>query len=81
MLLTHFTETEEAIATSIIDSIEDDGYLKATLEEIQLSLGEEFAEIELDEIETVLHRIQHFDPVGVAARDLRECLLIQLRVL
>lgn len=81
MRLTHFTETEEAIAATIIDSIEDDGYLKATLEEIQLSLGEEFAEIELDEIETVLHRIQHFDPVGVAARDLRECLLIQLRVL
>jgi len=81
MRLTHFTETEEAIATTIIDSIEDDGYLKATLEDIQQSLGEEFAEIELDEIETVLHRIQHFDPVGVAARDLRECLLIQLRVL
>ncbi len=80
MRLTHFTEIEEAIATTIIDSVEDDGYLKTSLEEIQLSLGEEFAEIELDEIETVLHRIQHFDPVGVAARDLRECLLIQLRV-
>lgn len=81
MRLTHFTEIEEAIATTIIDSVEDDGYLKTTLEDIQQSLGEEFAEIELDEIETVLHRIQHFDPVGVAARDLRECLLIQLRVL
>jgi len=80
MRLTHFTETEEAIAATIIDSVEDDGYLKTTLEDIQQSLGEEFAEIELDEIETVLHRIQHFDPVGVAARDLRECLLIQLRV-
>ncbi len=80
MRLTHFTETEETIAATIIDSVEDDGYLKTTLEDIQLSLGEEFAEVELDEIETVLHRIQHFDPVGVAARDLRECLLIQLRV-
>jgi RNA polymerase sigma-54 factor len=80
MRLTHFTEAEEAIATMIIDSVEDDGYLKTTLEDIQQSLGEEFADTELDEIETVLHRIQHFDPVGVAARDLRECLLIQLRV-
>lgn len=80
MRLTHFTETEETIAATIIDSVEDDGYLKTTLEDIQQSLGEEFSEIELDEIETVLHRIQHFDPVGVAARDLRECLLIQLRV-
>ncbi|THF72217.1 RNA polymerase factor sigma-54 [Methylophaga muralis] len=80
MRLTPFTETEQAIATTIIDSIEDDGYLKTTLEEIQQSLGEEFAEVELDEIETVLHRIHHFDPVGVGARDLRECLLIQLRL-
>lgn len=80
MRLTPFSDTEQAIATTIIDSIEDDGYLKCTLEDIQQSLGEEFAEIELDEIETVLHRIQHFDPVGVAARDLRECLLIQLRL-
>lgn len=80
MRLTPFTETEQAIATTIIDSIEDDGYLKCTLEDIQQSLGEEFADIELDEIETVLHRIQHFDPVGVGARDLRECLLIQLRL-
>ncbi|MDT8310702.1 MAG: RNA polymerase factor sigma-54 [Methylophaga sp.] len=80
MQLTPFTETEQAIATTIIDSIEDDGYLKCSLQDIQHSLGEEFADIELDEIETVLHRIQHFDPVGVAARDLRECLLIQLRL-
>ncbi|AFJ02842.1 RNA polymerase sigma-54 factor RpoN [Methylophaga frappieri] len=80
MRLTPFTEIEYAIATAIIDSIEDDGYLKCTLEDIQLTLGDDFEEIELDEIETVLHRIQHFDPVGVGARDLRECLLIQLRL-
>ena len=67
MRLTPFSETEQAIATTIIDSIEDDGYLKTTLEEIQQSLGEEFAEVELDEIETVLHRIHHFDPVGVGS--------------
>jgi len=80
MRLTHFSYAERAIATTIIDSIEDDGYLKGTLEDIQQSLGSEFDEIELDEIEAVLHRIQHFDPVGVAARDLRECLLIQLKL-
>ncbi len=78
MRLTPFTATEQEIATLIIDSIEDDGYLKTSLEDIQQSLGDE--EIELDEIEAVLHRIQHFDPVGVAARDLRECLLIQLKL-
>jgi RNA polymerase sigma-54 factor len=80
MRLTPFSATEQEIATTIIDSIEDDGYLKITLEDIQQSLGDEYSEVELDEIEAVLHRIQHFDPVGVAARDLRECLLIQLKL-
>ena len=78
MRLTPFTEVEQTIATVIIDSIEDDGYLKTTTEDILHSLGDEFPEVALEDIETVLHRIQHFDPVGVGARDLRECLLIQL---
>jgi RNA polymerase sigma-54 factor len=80
MRLTPFSDLEHAIATIIIDSIEDDGYLKSSLEDIQQSLGNEYP-AELDEIEAVLHRIQHFDPVGVGARDLRECLLIQLNLL
>lgn len=78
MRLTPFTELEQTIAILIIDAIEEDGYLKSTLEEIQQSLGEE-RDADLDEIEAVLHRLQHFDPVGVGARDLRECLLIQLQ--
>jgi RNA polymerase sigma-54 factor len=81
MRLTPFTPTEQAIATLIIDSIEEDGYLKATVESIHESLVTDLEELDVEEVETVLHRIQHFDPVGVAARDLRECLLIQLRVL
>ncbi|MBE9533321.1 MAG: RNA polymerase factor sigma-54 [Proteobacteria bacterium] len=80
MRLTPFSDLEQAIAIIIIDSIEDDGYLKSSLEDVLQSLGEE-SEAELDEIEAVLHRIQHFDPIGVAARDLRECLLIQLKQL
>lgn len=79
MRLTPFSEVEQTIATVIIDSIEDDGYLKTTTEDILQSLGDDFPEVALEDIETVLHRIQHFDPVGVGARDLRECLLIQLR--
>jgi RNA polymerase sigma-54 factor len=80
MRLTPFSELEQAIATVIIDSIEDDGYIKISLEDIQQSLGDEYP-AELDEIQAVLHRIQHFDPIGVASRDLRECLLIQLKLL
>ena len=78
MRLTPFSELEQIIATHIIDAIEDDGYLKSTLEDIQFGLGEEY-DADLDEIEAVLHRLQHFDPVGVASRDLRECLLTQLQ--
>ncbi len=80
MRLTPFSDLEHAIATIIIDSIEDDGYLKSSLEDIQQSLGNEYP-AESDEIEAVLHRIQHFDPIGVGARDLRECLLIQLNLI
>ncbi|MDH5219527.1 MAG: RNA polymerase factor sigma-54 [Gammaproteobacteria bacterium] len=78
--LTPFSETDFAIATSIIDSIDDDGYLKTSIEDILEQMKDEF-EIELDEVEAVLHRVQAFDPVGVGARDLQECLTIQLRQL
>ncbi|MBD1226818.1 RNA polymerase factor sigma-54 [Xenorhabdus griffiniae] len=77
--LTPFTETDAAIATSIIDAIDDTGYLTISTEEILTSIGDD--ELTLAEVETVLKRIQHFDPIGVAARDLRECLLIQLAML
>jgi RNA polymerase sigma-54 factor len=77
--LTSFSDTDRAIATAIIDSISEDGYLVGSLEDIQAGLGDE--EIGLDEVEAVLHRVQAFDPSGVAARDPRECLLLQLRQL
>ncbi|MDC9623019.1 RNA polymerase factor sigma-54 [Xenorhabdus sp. XENO-7] len=77
--LTPFTETDSAIATSIIDAIDDSGYLTVSIEEILASIGDD--ELMLEEVEIVLKRIQHFDPIGIAARDLRECLLIQLSVL
>ena len=67
-----------AIAVAIIDEIDQDGYLSCTLEDIQSMLARE-QKVELDEIEAVLHQIQNFDPVGVAARDLSECLRLQLR--
>jgi len=72
------SDTDKAIATTIIDAVNDDGYLGTSLEELHQSLSES-DDIELDEIEAVLHRVQDFDPPGVAAQDLRECMLIQLR--
>jgi len=77
--LTRMSELDMAIATAVIDSIDEDGYLSASLEDIQNSLSAPELEIDEAEIEAVLHQVQNFDPVGVGARDLRECLLIQLR--
>ncbi|ALS97387.1 RNA polymerase factor sigma-54 [Lacimicrobium alkaliphilum] len=77
MRLTHFSDTDQAIAMAIIDSIDDVGYLTVTTEDILQSLDNE--EVELDEVDCVLKRIQMFDPVGVGSRSVQECLLVQLR--
>ncbi|MFN2995349.1 RNA polymerase factor sigma-54 [Serratia plymuthica] len=74
--LTPFSDTDIAIATSIVDAVDDTGYLTVPLEDILESMGDE--SVTMDEVEAVLKRVQRFDPVGVAARDLRDCLLIQL---
>ncbi|MGB5518143.1 MAG: RNA polymerase factor sigma-54, partial [Gammaproteobacteria bacterium] len=71
------SDTDFAIGVAIIDAINDDGYLTESIEDIYEGLVDEL-EIELDEVEAVLHLIQRFDPLGVAARDLKECLLLQL---
>ncbi len=74
--LTPFSETDKAIATSIVDAVDETGYLTVSLDEIRESIGDE--ELTLEECEAVLKRVQRFDPIGVAARDLRDCLLVQL---
>ncbi|AUI87050.1 RNA polymerase factor sigma-54 [Vibrio azureus] len=76
--LTPFSETDRTIALTIIDAIDDYGYLTLSPEEIHQSFDQE--EIELDEIEAVRKRIQQFDPLGVASCNLQECLLLQLAV-
>lgn len=81
MQLTPFTETDQVIAMAIIDSIDESGYLTTNCESILESLEVDLEGLELDEIEVVLKRIQHFDPLGVAARSTQECLQIQLRQL
>ncbi|GAB4507555.1 MAG: RNA polymerase factor sigma-54 [Sulfuricaulis sp.] len=80
MQMTPFSDTDKQIALALIDAVNEDGYLSCKLEEIQQSLGKNHA-IEMDEIEAVLHQIQNFDPLGVGARDLAECLRLQMKVL
>ena len=74
-----FSDEDIMIANMIIDGINENGYLTTPLEDIIESIDIE--DIEVEEVEAVLHRIQHFDPPGVAARDTRECLLLQLQQL
>ncbi|WP_372767279.1 RNA polymerase factor sigma-54 [Pseudoalteromonas sp.] len=78
--LTPFSDTDEMIATTIVEAVDDSGYLTQSAEEIleAVQKSDDQEQIELDEVEAVLKRIQLFDPVGIAARSLQECLLIQL---
>jgi len=80
--LTRLSDTDRVIALAIIDATDESGRLTSSLEEILEALvsGME-AEIELDEVVAVLHRLQQFEPAGVCTRDLQECLLVQLQQL
>jgi len=74
--LSNFTEEEEMIGEAIIGNLDSQGYLTTSAEEIA---SETLSPLPL--VESMLYRLQRFDPVGVAARSPRECLLIQLEVL
>ena len=75
-----FTEEQQQLAEYIIGNIDDDGYLRRDLSAISDDLAFNMnIEVSEDELLHILDVIQEFDPPGVGARDLRECLLIQLR--
>jgi RNA polymerase sigma-54 factor len=71
--LSHFTEEEHEVGTWIIGNLDEDGYLKISLEDVCSETN-----LPMEMVERVLRKIQQFDPAGVAARDLKECLLTQL---
>ena len=70
--MSNLDDEEKEIGSFIVGNLNDDGYLEVTLDEIAREIGSS-----VDHIDEVLTLIQNFDPVGVAARDTRECLLIQ----
>jgi len=72
-------DRQYAIGKQLIGSIESDGYIRRDLEAIINDLAfSQNIETDLDEVEEILRKIQEFDPPGIAARDLQECLLLQL---
>ncbi len=81
--LTPFSDIDKTIAFSIVEAIDENGYLTITPEDIceTVQLNNKEYDLELDEVMAVLHRIHQFEPTGVGAQNLQECLLIQLRQL
>ena len=78
--LTRLSPQDQRIGAAIIDAVDDDGYLREPLDAIAEALLPD-VHVGTAEILTVLHQIQRFDPPGVGARDLRECLALQLQTL
>src|SRR5690554_5285098 len=78
MRLSRFSPTDQYIAEVIIDAIDDAGYLTQSLDTVLAAVLQQHPEVEDDEVAVVLKRIQNFDPIGVGARDVGECLLLQL---
>ena len=73
------TEKEYAIGKQLVGSIESDGYIRRDLDAIANDLAfSQGIDTSLQEVESILKKIQTFDPPGIAARDLQECLLLQL---
>ena len=72
----HFSDVEVCIGEEIIGNIDEDGYLRASLEEVAMACA-----VEESIVAPVLEKIQEFDPCGIGARSVQECLLIQARFL
>ncbi len=78
--LTNLSDRDHQLVALLIDSLDDDGYLTQSLEELVALLPVEL-EIDLDELQIALKHLQHLEPAGVGARSLGECLALQLAAL
>ena len=80
--LTALSPRDRAIGTAIVEAVDEDGYLHEDAESLCASLtgalAPSGAAVAAGEVEAMRHRIQHFDPIGVASRSLAECLRVQL---
>lgn len=78
--MTQLNERDRSLVRFLIEALDDDGYLSAPLQELWETLPPEY-EIELEELEIALRHIQNFDPTGIGARNLQECLSLQLKAM
>jgi RNA polymerase sigma-54 factor len=78
--LTNLSERDRTLVTLLIESLDEDGYLAQDLDELQAMLPEELG-VEPEDLQIALKHLHHFEPTGVGARNLGECLALQLNVL
>jgi RNA polymerase sigma-54 factor len=79
--LTGLTERDKRIAAMVVGHLDEDGYLQTHLDELRESAAEAIAELEADDLAIALRHVQNLEPTGVGARDVAECLALQLRAL
>src|SRR6202521_309813 len=81
LALTGLTERDKRIAAMIVGHLDEDGYLKQDLEELRESALAAMADLEIEDLSIALRHVHNLDPTGVGARDVAECLELQLRSL
>ncbi len=79
--LTGLTQRDKRIAEMIIGHLDEDGYLKLELEELRESSASTIQEVEIEEMWTVMRHVHNLEPTGVGARDVAECLELQLKAM
>src|SRR3954465_7580137 len=79
--LTGLTPRDKLIAEFVIGHLDEDGYLKQPLEELREAAIAAMSDVEIEELQIALQHVQHLEPTGVGARDLAECLALQLKAL
>lgn len=78
--ITQLTDRDKKIVSLLIDALDDNGYLTQDLEELAAMLPDEL-QIDVEELSIALQHLQHMDPIGVGARNLSECLTLQLKAM
>ncbi len=81
LIVSPLTLRDRMLVAALIDDLDESGFLSQPLADITAALAEEIDELEPEEVDTALKHLQNMDPTGVGARNLAECLTLQLRAL
>src|SRR5437667_20118 len=79
--LTGLTQRDKRIAAMLVAHLDEDGYLKPELEELREATVAAIPDVEIEDLQIALKHVHHLEPTGVGARDLAECLELQLRAM